>query len=136
MFPKNGTVKNIKMLFSLFGIVKLYIFIPLINLYNTAKHIQKFNITTCSVQDALCWHPSNIVTLSMFIVCITEVLPATGEFVVVSDAFKVDSDWLEQDTYLNNISSNKGTSSPFIVPTFSSKHIPTVRSRFPSYTSM
>jgi len=28
----------------------------------------------------------------MFIVCITEVLPATGEFVVMSDIFKVDSD--------------------------------------------
>ena len=59
----------------------------------------KFNITTCLVQDALCWRPSNIVTLSMFIFCITEVWPATGEVVVMSDASKVDSDWLEHDTY-------------------------------------
>ena len=31
--PKNGTIKQIKMLCSLFGTVRLSIFIPLINIY-------------------------------------------------------------------------------------------------------
>jgi len=37
--PKNGTIKQIKMLCSLFGTVRLSIFIPLINIYKPLQSI-------------------------------------------------------------------------------------------------